>query len=246
MKLKKRLDRNKVKNQPDRPEEPKREAEADQKVPIRATRSEAFENPLALTNSVSGIFGKRGCGKTYLSQKLVDKFDRVIVYDPRSQVNIFPTVVNDLDGFVSEVMKNTKKFRITYRPKFPKEDFEQLNFMIKETPFSKTMYLVDEVSMMVDPYNIPDNFQHLIRFGRHNQLAVMITAQRPADVNRDLTAQCTELFIFYQHEPRDITYFSGFLGEHTRKLNTLKERTCLFTDFKDFKVIDNDLKSVRE
>lgn len=212
-----------------------------------------FSNPISVTNSIAAIFGKRGSGKTALARFLATgshPFNgikgtppgkRVVIFDPRYQIE-FGTVVSDFDEFFEFLYNAGDSFAVNFRPRYPREEFPLLCRYLRDTPFEDTIFLVDEVSMVTTPYEIPLEFQDIIRFGRHNRIAVVMTAQRPIDVNRDLTAQCNHLFIFNQHEPRDVQYFSGFLGEAANVIPTLQEFEFLYSDFKTAKKIDKNFK----
>jgi DNA helicase HerA-like ATPase len=54
--------------------------------------------------------------------------------------------------------------------------------------------------------------ENLIRYGRHQDVELIGISRRPAEVNRDLTANANEIYIFRTHEPRDIAYFREILG----------------------------------
>lgn len=208
-----------------------------------------FDPRLQLDNAVCFVSGVRGSGKTTLAVKICLPFKRFIAFDPRMQVyeklkelkEDF-LVVTNIDDFVKAVANSPDDFRIVYIPVKIQPEFDEITAYIKETPFTDTMFLVDEVSMNCDTWNIPENFEHVLRFGRHNRIGLVMTAQRPVDVNRDLTAQCNHLFIFHQHEPNDIKYFSGFLGGAESKLSELENHSFLYSDFKNTAIVDKDFK----
>lgn len=245
-------------NKSKKPEPPKKQSPAPKPpspapkpLPPDAASASAFHNPLKLDNAVAFVSGTRGTGKTTLALELALSFKKVVVYDPRGQVfeklrerKAKFAAVRSIDEFVEAVLKTPNNFLIVYLPSEVKPEFEILCHYLRATPFKDTLFLIDEVSMNCDTYNIPPDFEHLIRFGRHDRIGLIMTAQRPVDVNRDLTAQCTHLFIFHQHEPNDVKYFSGFVGDKVSRLPDLKDHAFLYSDFKETKIFDKNGRAV--
>lgn len=176
---------------------------------------------------------------------MVKHFKRIVVFDPRAQVTekfdqlgVKHEIAVTPDEFVRAVEASPEKFVICYVPANDVQaEFLTICRYIKETPFDDTLFFIDEVSMTCDTWNIPADFDHILRFGRHNRIGLMMTAQRPVDVNRDVTAQCNHLFIFQQHEPNDIKYFSGLIGKETDKLANLTDHSFLYADLEKQKII---------
>lgn len=185
---------------------------------------------------------------------MVKHFSRIIVFDPRAQVTekfdalkVKHSVALTPDEFVNEIVKSPDAFKICYIPTGDVQaEFVRICRYIKETPIEDVLFFVDEVSMTCDTWNIPEGFDYILRFGRHNRIALMMTAQRPVDVNRDVTAQCNHLFIFQQHEPNDIKYFSGLIGKETEKLGGLSDHSFLYADLEKQQnlVVDKNLRAV--
>lgn len=56
--------------------------------------------------------------------------------------------------------------------------------------------------------------ESIVRWGRNRRISVCATARRPAEVQRNITANLTHLTIFNISEPRDLEYLRHFsLGE---------------------------------
>jgi len=65
----------------------------------------------------------------------------------------------------------------------------------------------------------PD-FIDLVNFGRNKGISLICTAKRPAQVNRELTAQADIIVSFRQDEPLDIEYLQDFCGKDVGRLVT--------------------------
>lgn len=209
--------------------------------------STTFSNPLDLKNCVAIDIGRRGCGKTTLAFKLAKKFKKVIAYDPRNQLSE-PGFKNctSIDEFVAALIANPTDYKIIYKPLHYVEDFPIICEFFEKAPLFDTMFLIDEVGALTDPKQPPEPYFHnLIRMGRHKRVGLLMTAQRPVDVNRNLTAECNHVFSFAQHEPRDVAYMSGFLGkEGADRLLDLHDYSFLYWDTKKIIIVDKDMKII--
>lgn len=200
-----------------------------------------FSNPIELSNGVAAIFGRRGSGKTTLAFELVKKFKKAIVYDPRNQINEkgFTPCFN-FDDFKKAIYDRPTDYKILYKPVNYKHDFPIICEYFDKVPFFDTLFMVDEVGALTDPKQPPEEFfLNIIRMGRHKRVAVLMTAQRPVDVNRNLTAECNHIFSFAQHEPRDVAYMAGFLGKDADRLINLPDYSFLYWDTKKIIVVDS-------
>lgn len=72
--------------------------------------------------------------------------------------------------------------------------------------------LLDEVDILTPNGRAPAELTHLWRRGRHVGLSVYAATQRPANVSKEVTAQCRWICVLRQHEVRDIKYLSDLIG----------------------------------
>lgn len=62
----------------------------------------------------------------------------------------------------------------------------------------------------------------IANYSRHKPMAFLFTSRRPAQVARELTAQCSELRIYLTTEEVDLAYFARVIGRsNADKLKTL-------------------------
>ena len=172
-------------------------------------------------NEVIVIFGKRGSGKTTLAKRLILGRNRLFIFDTLREYEV-GLVTNDLDEVMERLVDREHKiFRISYSPEInEKEAFDyicQLLYTMKDITF-----LIEEIDNYCSAMTSPEMLSKIIRYGRHQNISLITTARRTADVPRILTAMATEFCIFSHHEPRDLDYFSHlFSPEIAEKIRRL-------------------------
>ena len=73
--------------------------------------------------------------------------------------------------------------------------------------------MVDEVDKWVELHKIPQGFNALIQYGRHQEIALYLATRRPADISKKVTSQAQVAYIGAMHEPRDVEYLRKAYGE---------------------------------
>lgn len=168
------------------------------------------------------IFGKRGSGKSYLAQKLIETESRLIVFDTLSEYTggvVFEKYENFL-GFWREHYQ--QPFRLIYRPLQPDQEIEEIAALVYA--LGDVTFLVEEIDCYCTAFQISESFAHVIQRGRHKNITLIGITQRPYGINRLLTSQAKEIFIFSTNEPRDRDYLKILLGQEVEpKLDQLKQ-----------------------
>ena len=173
-----------------------------------------------LQNKIICVFGKRGSGKSYLTQNVIlpNLGGRIIIFDTLHEyeggeiVNDFPSLFDYL-----EFEKRLIIFR-TDRDDY----FEHLCRVIYESQ-QNTWLVVDELDMYTSATigDMPEYFRKIIRYGRHKGIGVVGISRRPAALPREVTSQSTYIISFQQHEPRDIKYLTEFVPVEPEKFSNL-------------------------
>jgi hypothetical protein len=175
------------------------------------------------------IFGKRGTGKTWLAHKLIRGKTRLIIFDPLRQFQGGKEFerVPEMVRFCREGgFREDKKlpFVVIYRPRQAREEFPYVARLAFEV--GSLCLLAEEISWAISPAKMDPAIEALIRYGRHKDVELIGISRRPPEVNRDLTSNANEVYIFRTHEPRDIAYFREVLGyEAADSLPNLPEFT---------------------
>ena len=153
---------------------------------------------------IVGVFGKAGSGKSYLIQSIMDDLPRpVFIVDSQAEFNTgvqFETA-DELLSFLIEGRPNVSGIYVLNST--TDLDFDTF-FRILATAQDPATVVIDEADLFCTPYNINPDLARIIKYGRHWKQHIVYAARRPAEVNRNLTAQSDCLISFKQTEPRDI------------------------------------------
>lgn len=168
------------------------------------------------------IFGKRGTGKSYLANKLIEKANRLLIYDTLGEYE--SGVVFEPSERFREFWKRVyrKNFRLIYRPLNPEAEIDEIAELV--FLLGNMTFLVEEVDCYCTSWQISDALAHIIQRGRHKDITLIGVTQRPFGIHRLLTSQAKEIYVFGTNEPRDRDYLKMLLGsEIEAKLDQLKQ-----------------------
>ena len=159
------------------------------------------------------IFGKRGSGKSYLAGKLIENEKQLLIFDTLSEYTsgvVFGK--ENYREFISFWRERYRRpFRLIYQPLNPDQEIEQ----IAELVFflGNITFLVEEIDCYCSSFQISESFAHIIQRGRHKNITLIGVTQRPYGINRLLTSQAKEIYVFSTNEPRDREYLRNLLGQ---------------------------------
>lgn len=136
-----------------------------------------------------------------------------MIFDPMSeyiQGVVFDS--EDRQQFLEFWQKRYRRpFRLIYRPLQPQQEIEFLAQLIYA--LGSCTFVVEEIDCFCTPYQISDNFAGIVQRGRHRDITLIGVTQRPFGINRLLTSQAKEIYIFRTNEPRDREYLRNLLGQ---------------------------------
>lgn len=180
------------------------------------------------------IFGKTGTGKSFLAKRIIaEKSKRNIIFDSRFEYD---------DGYIvytypefSEIIKQVKndsEFHIICRMKSEKDTLYALKLL---TMLNNYTFVVEEAELYIDARSQSDEFNHLINFGRHQNISLIGITQRAPQINIKFRSQYSSMFSFRQSEPNDLKKLAEY-GFNPDEIKNLPDH--------EYKVIDNDFDAI--
>lgn len=198
------------------------------------------------------IMGRSGCGKSYLAKRIQTIYPRRVIidtvceYTDRSGAPIYSgaIVVHDFNDFLEELIKleTIKKFELIFQfdveNKLSVEEFDEICRVCYY--FGNIQLVVEEVQIHATPHQLPHWLRNLLLSGRHQNVSIMFTSQRPGEINKTIVSQCSQIFCGSLIEGNDLKYVSNFLNQSTKLLTELPDRQFLWRSPKGVKLIHND------
>jgi len=163
------------------------------------------------------VIGKRGSGKSYLVKQMIKAETRLVIYDIMSEYNdvvVFESERKEQLAWFWKKFYRTN-FRIAYRPISPKTEIDWIAQLVYS--LGDMTFVCEEIDSFCTTYDMPEIFSAIIQRGRHKNITLMGVTPAPFGINRDLTRQAKEIYIFNTNEPRDLQYISQLLGSETAK-----------------------------
>lgn len=179
---------------------------------------------MSTEKKVSLILGKRGSGKSFLANKLIEDQPRLMIYDTMSEYEngvVFGT--EDREQCLETWRRfYQKQFRFIYRPIRPEDEIEGICELVYA--LGNCCFLVEEIDCYCTAHQISDSFAAIIQRGRHKNITLIGISQRPFGIHRLLTSQAKAMYIFNTNEPRDREYLRALLGQEIEtKLDALEQ-----------------------
>lgn len=179
---------------------------------------------MAVEKKVIIIIGKRGSGKSFLTNKLIETEPRFIVYDTMSEYERGVVFGAENYNEFLEFWRKTyrSRFRLIYRPLKPDAEIDRVCDLVYD--LGNCCFVVEEIDCYCSSNQISDKFAAIIQRGRHKNITLIGVTQRPYGINRLLTAMAKEVYVFNTNEPRDREYLRTLLGQEIEpKLDALKQ-----------------------
>ena len=170
-------------------------------------------------NKIITIIGHKGYGKTTFSEKIIIQLNKpTVIADPLGQYNIdidrrlhFKSV-GIFRKWIYSNYKNFIQYKLECVVNCHDEDFGELASIVSK--MRRVTFLVDEIDMFFDTRADKKNHMyHLVHYGRQNEIDIVSTSRRPANISRNLTSQTVTFYISKMTEPNDTRYFKKRFGE---------------------------------
>jgi hypothetical protein len=163
------------------------------------------------------IIGKTGSGKTVKVMNLIADRDRLLIFDTMGHDYRDGVVFYDLDRLKTFWLKVYREsFRLIYRPTDELSEFNEICDLVWKC--RNVTFVVEELSIFTESQRTPMAFKRILKQGRHRDIHFIGITQRPVGIDRNVTAQASEICVFATDEPRDIKYLQERLGDKIAEL----------------------------
>jgi len=170
-------------------------------------------------DSLIGVFGGRGTGKSFRVKKLIRGEARLIVLDIMAEYKMGTIINGDLLALSS--LARRKKFRAIFRPDFKHLDV-QFHYICRIAQAAGNLLLViEELNKVTRPGHAPAAWQDITSRGRHAGVRIIGASQRPAGVDKDFIGNMTECFAGRMTYDDDWRSLRMVMGEKARKIPKL-------------------------
>lgn len=170
------------------------------------------------------ILGKTGFGKSTWLQQYLQGVSKCFPFDPFGSIPAeYLEQEKLIERFDAGYFRDTPKFSVGTR-RFP--DMPILGSISYLT--GKCCFVIEECGVAFGKgERIEEWLQEIIFLGRHNEVSLVLTAQRAASIPVDLRSQASRFISFRQTEKNDINWTEQYIGQRIEELNTLPRFECL-------------------
>src|ERR1035437_7755316 len=191
--------------------------------------------------AVTAVFGRRGSGKTTLIRGLIPEMKKpIMILDILGNFSGYESSGEDWSDHdnIEDALEALKKYC---------DENEGPGIITIQTGevdracdyFCSALWSIGGGTLVldeVDAISIAESpcFDEAIRYGRNRGIDIVFGCRRPAEVSKNLTAAADLVYCFATREPRDIQYYSEFLGDDVaEQIRSLEINTGIVTDFNE-------------
>uniref|UniRef100_A0A6H1Z6T9 Putative ATPase domain containing protein n=1 Tax=viral metagenome TaxID=1070528 RepID=A0A6H1Z6T9_9ZZZZ len=170
--------------------------------------------PVNKKNEIVCVFGQSGTGKSSWVQQHLKGLSRFVLWDTLDEYSGFSRF-EDFESVYALLNKHHLRglFQVTFVCIEEDEEGALETMCELVMAVENLFFIVEEVDMFATPQSIPFEFRRLIKTGRHYGVNMIFVSQRPAMVNRLLTAQSRRFILFRTKEESDIRFLRAHVGE---------------------------------
>lgn len=180
-------------------------------------------------NYIVTVLGRKGSGKSTLVKKLIEREERLVIIDTLGEygeeMGLRETYT--LQKSIQAIKKgySRKAFGVSVRLIDNDDILTVIEYCFA---LGEMTIVIEEASMLCKPTTLPGPIAYSLRYGRHKCLNQVYIARRPAELNREVTAQSDVLITFEQKEPRDIEYLRATLGAEAEQVSRMERYHYLY------------------
>lgn len=175
------------------------------------------------------VLGRTGMGKSIWCRQFLKDKKRLFVYDPIMEINCSYLSTKQLITVAENDNKNSKSMKHFRIGTYQVEDVPLLTSCAYE--YGNCWLSLEEASVVFNAGSrSPDWIRDAIFLGRHRNMSLLVTAQRPTSIPVDLRSQASRIVCFSQHEKNDVGWLRNYFNDQVETISTLPELTCLDSD----------------
>lgn len=192
------------------------------------------------------VMGQRGCGKSYLARNFQSLWPRRVIIDSLNEYRDGGLIVHNFSDFADSLLHfhevNQKEFVLIYQFDFEARNKEHIFEEILKLCYylGNIQVVVEEVQIYASIHNLPWRLENALLTGRHQNISLLFTSQRPGMVNKTIVSQCSHVFVGRISEGNDLKYLRSILGDEVEKLRLLPDRRFLYFSKEGVKEISNE------
>jgi DNA helicase HerA-like ATPase len=181
------------------------------------------------STSIITILGKRGSGKTTLSQRVQRVYPRKIIID---RLHEYPEGYGQAVYSWAEfshyllAFENAPSFTLVYKFQVGAEHEDLIFDEICRVCYhvGGLLLVIEEVWQFAEARApLSPWFKEIVLTGRHRGLALLSTSQRPAEVHKTVLSQSSVIFSGLLYETNDMKYLGEFMGSEVDKLASVPD-----------------------
>lgn len=187
-----------------------------------------------------------------LSRFIQSHYARVVIFDTLEEYDD-GIIVHSFKQFaaIARQCESSPRFRIIYRMDTSRDNERDFHFALHALyEWGSLQIVIEEVQELSGTHFMPPMLKRTILTGRHNQISLLCTTQRPGELHKTILSQAGHVFAGQLHDRNDVNYVSSFMGSDSQRLVNLPQRHFLYfrpgipisqvtLEGKTLKIIDN-------
>lgn len=192
------------------------------------------------------VMGRRGCGKSYLAKRIQDLWPRKVIIDSLNEYEGEGQAFYSFHEFSDEMLRlkslKQESFTLVYQFNPEDENSAEIFEEILRTCFyfGNLQIVIEEIQLYSSPHFLSKWLKNCLLIGRHQNLSLLFTTQRPGELNKTVLSQCSHIFCGQIIEGNDLRYIAGFLNQDAQKLSSIPERQFLYFNDGNVRQISNN------
>lgn len=179
------------------------------------------------------FLGRRGSGKSHLARRVSSAYPRKVIFDTLGEYSDTDGLVcHSFEDFSKKILEteHSESFTIIYQFDVECADqTDEFNHAMRVLWYrGNVLVVVEEIQNFASTHNLPHWLRQSLFTGRHRQMGLVFTTQRPGECHKSIISQASHCFFGSLHEKNDIDYCKTVLGQNSLLLSSLPLREFLY------------------